>query len=230
MAVELFGHQLWTRLAEKLQPKHTAVLVVDMQNDFCHSRGALAARGAAVEPIRAIIPALASLLQTARRVNVTVAYLQMTCTRDGRYNSAADLARRVKVWGQDVPMATIEGEWGHQIIEEIASEPQDLVVRKHRNNAFIGTDLDLLLRARGIRTVIVTGTATQACVLETALAAQGHDYYVVVPRDACACSDQGVHQAALTVLQTVLHEQGVVSASQVIECWTQSEKGKSDDR
>lgn len=221
MALTVFGRTVWTTLAEKIDPRHTAVVVVDMQNDFCHPQGALAARGADVSVLRSIIPNLARLLDAARRARATIVYLQMTLTRDGRYNSEADLARRVKVWGSDVPVATIAGEWGHQVIDELAPQSHDLIVAKHRNNAFIGTDLDLLLRVRGIRTVIVTGVATQACVLETALAAQGHDYYVVVPSDGCASSNPDNHRAAIAVMQTVLHLEGIVTAEPIIRHYQQ---------
>jgi nicotinamidase-related amidase len=221
MAMQLYGREVWTTLPEIIAPEHTAVLVVDMQNDFCNPEGALAERGANVQPLRMIVPALAQLIDSARRAGTAIVYLQMTLTRDVRYNSSADLSRRVKVWGSDVPVATIAGEWGHAVIDELTPEPGDFAIAKHRNNAFIGSDLNLLLGARGIKSVIVTGVATQACVLETALAAQGHDYYVVLADDCVASANPDDQQAALSVLRTVLHANGVVSSNQIVEHYRQ---------
>lgn len=218
MSRKLLGKDVWTQLDEMLNPEHTALLVVDVQNDFCSPGGALAERGGDVSQAQAILEPLQRLIESGRDYGVQIVDILITLFEDARTNSSADLARRVAVW-DDHPLATLDGTWGHANPDGLHFDSLDWVVKKYRNNAFLGTNLDLLLRSAGIRTVVVAGTATHACVLETCLSAQGLDYYVIVPTDCVASGSEELHQAGLSVMKAVLHKEGLTSSEQVQRHW-----------
>lgn len=218
MSKTVLNKEVLTDLTEMLRPEHTALLVVDVQNDFCSPGGALEKVGVDVGSAQAILTPLQQLIDRARAAGVQIINIRMTLYPDGHTNSQADLARRMGVW-EGVPLATLAGTWGHENPPALNFAADDWVVYKYRNNAFIGTNLDLLLRANGIRSVIVTGTATQACVLETALMAQGMDYYVLLPTDCVASGSEELHQAGLAVLRAVLHKAGLTTADEITANW-----------
>jgi nicotinamidase-related amidase len=97
---------------------------------------------------------------------------------------------------------TVDGTCGAEILPEVAPGPDDIIVDKWCSSAFIGTNLDMVLRDNGIRTVICTGVVTQGCVESTARDAAFMDYYVVVVEDAVATYEQQLQDASLTVLRT----------------------------
>ena len=97
---------------------------------------------------------------------------------------------------------------GPKVIDELAPGPGDAVVRKFRYSGFAGTSLDLVLRSRGIRTVVCAGVSTNVCVEATAREAFSHDYYVVYVGDACASWDMDLHAATLA---TARHRYAVVA-------------------
>jgi len=92
-----------------------------------------------------------------------------------------------------------------------------VIVSKHRYGAFEGTDLDLVLRSRGIRTVIMTGVATNVCVETTARQAFLKDYYVVFASDCSATFSQAAHDATLHNIDQFFGE--VVTSEQIMACW-----------
>src|SRR5262249_59917777 len=99
----------------------------------------------------------------------------------------------------------------------IRPRPDEIVVTKHRYGAFEGTDLDLILRSLGIRSVIMTGVATNVCVETTARQAFMKDYYVVFAGDCCAGYSQVLHDSTLVNIDRFFGQ--VVTASQITACW-----------
>ena len=191
---------------------------MDVQNDFVASSGALASQATDMMPVQAILEPLDALIHHARAAGVMIVNIRMTLFPDGRSNAPADLARRTKIW-RDRPLATIVDSWGHENPPALRFRPEDITIQKYRNNGFVGTGLDLHLRSNGIRSVIVTGVATQACVLETALMAQSMDYYVVIPVDCVASGSSELHQAGLKVMEAVLHNEGLTTSACIHEVW-----------
>lgn len=187
-----------------VDPKHTALLVTDVQNDFCQD-----------EPRKAMIPSIAQLLAAARTAGVFVVYIQNTVLPNGLSDSASDLARRRKL-GINTEV-TIDGTWGHRFVDEIAPQPGDPIIRKHRLAAFIGTTLDTVLRSNAIETVVVVGTATHGCVINTAYAAVAHNYYVVAVEDAVGSWRKDLHDGALFLMRNTINY--VVDTSQVVAAW-----------
>jgi ureidoacrylate peracid hydrolase len=202
-----------TTLAEKVDPRNAAVLVVDMQNDFCHPDGASGRNGRSTAMAEAMTPNLQRLLKEARGAGVPVIFIRMV--RNEHTRSEVEREHRLRRGGE-APVC-IEGSWG---AEWYGVEPEEgeAIVTKHRYSAFIGTDLDLILRSKGIKSLIVTGVATNVCVESTARDGYMLDYYVVFMVDCSACSAGGeVHQATLDNIERTF---GVLaSVDELVACW-----------
>jgi nicotinamidase-related amidase len=155
----------------RVDPTRTALVVVDMQNDFVRKGGSLL-----VPDAEATIPAIVRLLQFARAHGMPVVYSQDT-HRDGD--------PEWQIW----PEHAREGTWGWDIVNELAPARGDLVLRKLRNDAFYSTPLDHLLRLWGMDTLVICGTVANICVHYTAASAALRCYDVVIPRDAISALD-----------------------------------------
>src|SRR5690606_34693103 len=142
-------------------------------------------------------PRLGELLKAARSAGVTVVHVRNAYnTPDGRYlsDSFLDVATR-RLKGRaliDIPMCE-PGKWGADHPEGYGPRDGEPVVTKHRYSGFHQTDLELVLRTRGIRTVVTSGVATNVCVETTARDAFMRDFYVVFPSDASATSYEAAH-------------------------------------
>ena len=154
-----------------VDPARTALVVVDMQNDFVREGG-----GLLVPDAEATIPAIRMLLELARANGVRVVYSQDT-HRDGD--------PEWRIW----PEHAREGSWGWEIVDELAPAPDDVVLRKPRYDAFYGTPLNHLLRLWGVDTLVMCGTIANICVQYTAASAALRWYEVVIPRDAISALD-----------------------------------------
>jgi nicotinamidase-related amidase len=212
---------LLTTLDERVHPRHSAVLIVDMQNDYVAEGGASHRRNGSVAPQRAAIEPIRVLVQAARRAGALVIYIQMTLDADTRLSSDVAYLRRVLRFGAE-PMV-VKGTWGHEVVAELAAQPGDLRVEKQRSSSFEGTNLDLILRSSRIASVIVAGVVTTGCVLTTAQAAVMKDYYVTIPSDCVASPTPALHSAGLMLLTNYLVIQdSVVPSSVIIESWSRS--------
>jgi ureidoacrylate peracid hydrolase len=205
-------------LEEKVNPRHTCLLVIDVQNDFCSAGGAADRKSGDILSSQAIIPPLSNLIMKARLIGVPIINIKMTTDENSTTCSEVDLARRSEVWDSEMNVTRL-GTWGHDNPSGVPLDERDIVIHKHRNNAFIATGLENILRDKAARTVIVTGLSTHACVLETALTAQGLDFYVVVPTDCIASGNPELHEAGMRVLEAALHFEGFTASSRITECW-----------
>jgi nicotinamidase-related amidase len=159
--------------------KKTALIIVDMQNDFAKEGGALY-----VPSTEQIKPKLKGLIAKAREKGVPIIYTQ-------DWHRPDDV--EFKIW----PPHTIQGSSGADIISDIAPTDKDYTVKKRTYNAFFETDLDMLLRQLGVKRVVVTGTVSNICVLNTAGDAALRGYEVVMPHDAIAPLNDFDQQATL---------------------------------
>jgi nicotinamidase-related amidase len=212
---------VYTTLSELVDPRHTAVVVVDMQNDFCKPEGTLGQLGLPLTMYPAMIPSLASLLAGARSMHVPIIYIQMTSFPDRRTESPAQIRFNMRlhktVHAATEPLAyTLEGTTGQEIISELTPKPEDFIVQKYRSSAFWGTNLDMLLRSNRIETVIMTGCTTEGCVESTARDALFNDYYVVLPEDCVASDDPHQHEASLFLMR---HRFDVVPSHDILSSW-----------
>lgn len=200
---------------EQTDPSVTALVIVDMINDFCHPEGA-AARNRDLRPIRSIIPALRRLLEAARERQIPVVHVVQTSLPGGMSLSGPWIAVRERA-PYSAPYAGLDGSWGQQVIEELEPADGELVVKKFRYSAFRGTRLDHLLRARGVESVVCAGTSTNVCVMATASDAFELDYYPILVGDACASWNMELHEAALA---TFAARYGIVcSTEQLVRRW-----------
>ncbi|MCP4327975.1 MAG: cysteine hydrolase [Alphaproteobacteria bacterium] len=203
-------------LEERLDPAHTALIIIDMQKDFCVDGFATSKAGRPLEAARSIIPALQDLLAAARECGVVVCHIGFWTLPDHMSDSAPWLAqRRRSTYASD--KIAIAGSEGAEFIDELKPAAGEIKVLKHRYNAFNGTDLDMMLRARNIRTVVPTGVSTNVCVESTLREAFEHTYYICVPEDGCASWDMSLHDATL---KNVKARFGMVTrVDEVISIW-----------
>ncbi len=175
--VEVPPYELAERVV--LDPATTALVVVDMQNDFVKEGGTLR-----VPSAQATIPAIARLLELARGSGMRVVFSQDT-HREGD--------PEWRIW----PEHAREGTWGWELVEELAPREGELVLRKLRYDAFYGTPLEHLLRLWGVRTLVLCGTVANICVHYTAASAALRWLHVVVPRDATSALEPFDLEASL---------------------------------
>jgi nicotinamidase-related amidase len=216
---------VYTTLAELVDWRHTALVIVDMQNDFCKPDGALGRLGVNLEMYPPMIPRLARLMTAARAAQVLPIYIQMTVLPGRRSESPAQMRFNMRLHIESHPtteplLYTVEGTPGQKIISDLAPQPDDLIVRKYRSSAFWGTNLDLLLRSNQIKTVIVTGCTTEGCVESTARDALFNDYYVVIAEDCVASDDPRQHDASLFLMR---HRFDVVNSDDILAIWAQQD-------
>jgi nicotinamidase-related amidase len=163
----------------RLNPNRTALVVIDMQNDFVHRGGALL-----VPDAGATISAIRDLLNLARASRMRVVYSQDT-HRQGD--------PEWKIW----PEHCREGSWGWEIVAELAPGSDDTVLRKARYDAFYDTQLDDILRLWGVDTLVICGTGANIGVHYTAASAALRWYAIVIPRDAISALEPFDLEASL---------------------------------
>jgi len=162
-----------------LNPKETAVIVVDMQNDFAHPDGKLF-----VPSSRKIIEPIKKILEKARKAGVRIFYTQDWHIKDDP---------EFKIWGEHA----VGGTWGAEVIDELKPQEGDILIKKLKYDGFFGTSLDIYLREFGIKNTIIIGTVANICVLHTASSAALHGYKVILPIDAIAALNEFDYHATL---------------------------------
>ncbi|MFQ6011252.1 MAG: cysteine hydrolase family protein [Nitrososphaerales archaeon] len=201
---------------ELVQPEHSAVIVVDMQNDFCSDKGAHAKMGMPRNLVKDMAPRLGRFLSAARKSGITIIHTQ-NIHSEWTLSSAW---RRSRNRGIDV---TIQGTWGAEWFEEqeeLTPRKNEYVVQKHRYSAFIGTDLEMILKAKGIRTLIMTGTGTNACVESTARHGSMLDFHIVFLADCTATVSQQAHEGTLRNIESLFGT--VANSDQLMKSWSSS--------
>ncbi len=203
-------------LAARVDPRHTALLIIDMQKDLCVDGFAVARAGRDLTATRSIIPALRTMLAAGRESGVLIVHVGFWTLEGHLSDSGPWLAqRRRSTYSSD--KLCMENAEGAEFIEELAPRPGEIVIHKHRYSAFKGTDLETLLGAHEIKTVIPAGVSTNVCVESTLRDAFELGYYVCVPRDAVASWDMNLHEATL---KTVTHRFGLVTTCEdVLALW-----------
>jgi nicotinamidase-related amidase len=187
--------------ASLLAPERVALIVVDLQNDYCAPDGHLARHGRDVAPIRAILPRTRLLLDLARRAGVLVVFTLQTAHPGGLSDSPARAHFKQKAkpgLGTAYPLA---GSSGHAIVAALGPQPEDLLLPKCRSSAFVATPLDMILRANRRDVLLICGAVTEGCVESTMRGAADHDYIPILIDDCVASPQAELHQAALTVMR-----------------------------
>lgn len=215
-------------LERKLDPSHTALLVVDVQNDFCSPGGYMHREGHPLDMVKRMLPNMRKLVGEARRIGIPRIFFQANyATSFNWYLSPVwlDRARRANPEGGHIDYAVCqEGSWGFEIVDDVRpqSDEAEIVLKKHRYSGFVNTELDLILRSRQIRTVVVTGVATNVCVESTARDAFMRDYFVIMPADCCATYSNAEQEATVANISKYFGQ--VVQADEVIAAWREAER------
>jgi len=215
-------HARWLRtLEQRLAPAHTALLLIDVQNDFVSPEGATGRRES-MPLVQAAVARMPVLLEAARTAGCTVVHVHAEYGQHVRhvgspYRFPSALTREGAVWSlsaaevddahQFAPgevEVCLPGSWGGRALEAVAPRPGELQITKHRFSAFVDTPLEVMLRARGIRTLIVAGVTTNCCVESTVRDASMLDFHVVVAEDAVGVKNSVValHEASLEQMRT----------------------------
>lgn len=217
----VFGRQVCETLQELVAPQSTALLLVDLQNDFVADGGVVHRRGEAEKAkTRAMVATTAAVLGSARRAGVTIVHVRYGRTRDHRYESSASLRWLLMKRGYvSDSVSAIEGTWGAEIVDALAPETSDFIIDKRRSSGFFGTDLENVLRKRNIRTVVIAGVSTHGCIEASARDAELRDFYVVVIEDCVGSYSDELHNAALTVMRSRYE---VANSCSLIEMWSHS--------
>jgi nicotinamidase-related amidase len=199
--------------------KSTALVIIDMQRDFCHSEGYAARAGVDVQRLSSVIRKIKSLLDTARKANLLVIH-----TREGHAADLSDchpakLARSRYAGapiGQKGPMGRllVRGEYGHDFIDELKPLASEEIIDKPGYGAFYRTNLENVLKQRGIARLILCGVTTEVCVHSTLREAVDRGYQCITVSDASAASNPDLQQAALDMMSV---EGGIFGSVQTTE-------------
>jgi ureidoacrylate peracid hydrolase len=175
---------------ENVDLSKSALIVVDMQNDYCHENGSGALNGGDVADHYAIVPNLQKLIDTAHEANIPVFFIKTT--HDETTNSKVWLSRRI---GKKHDTC-VTGTWGAEYFG-VAPTGKDIEVIKHRYSAFINTDLELKLKVLGCETLLMTGVATNVCVESTLRDGFMLDFYTILVSDCTAAGSKSSYEATL---------------------------------
>ena len=192
----------------------SAVIVIDMQNDFCHPEGWFAQKGLSLVATRKPIPVLQKLLPAWRMAGGKVVWLNWGIRAD-RLNLSPTIQFKGKKTPDGVGYAErspidrgpslVRGEWGAQVVEELVIEADDITVFKHRLSGFWDNELDTILRQQGITTLLFTGVNTDRCVFSSLQDAGFLGYDCVLLADACSTSSPAYVSRAILFIVQQLH-------------------------
>ncbi len=194
-----------------LRPENTALVIIDMQTDFCGKGGYIDGLGYDLTNARATIEPIRGVLSRFRLGKYHVIH-----TREGHRPDLSDLpankrwrSRVLQHGGPGQPgigdsgpagRVLVRGEPGWQIIDELAPLPGEPIIDKPGKGSFYATDFDMVLRQRGIRNIVLCGLTTDVCVHTTMREANDRGYECLLLGDCCAATDPGNHAAALKMV------------------------------
>lgn len=181
-------------LGELLTTTKSALIVIDVQNDFCHPEGALGKKGLDVSMVHGIMPRLHALIDTAHDCGSPVIYVNNT--EDESTDATAWIMRPDGNENNPNAGVTRRGIWGAEFYE-LEPVHSDFVIEKYRFNAFLNTRLDAVLGTLKVETLVFTGLATNVCVATSVTHAVMIGYHVVLAEDASAAWSADAHAAAV---------------------------------
>jgi nicotinamidase-related amidase len=226
--LELHGRQVFTELAEIVDPRHTALLLIDVTRDCCSPDGMFGVMGRDLSIINSGLRNLERVLESARAVGVEPIFVTTPWWPEHKNISGPWLRFMITKRRMD-PAAQgcmVVGTPGVEFLPELSPREGEMVVSKWRSSSFVGSNLDMVLRCNDIKTVICTGVTTEGCVESTARDAIFYDYYTVVLEDCVGTYDRDLHEASLKVLRSRVD---VARSEDVLAIWSTARTGASEE-
>jgi ureidoacrylate peracid hydrolase len=210
--------QLLDSVAKRLEPAHAAVMVIDMQNDFC-AEGGYVERvvGKDTSACRAVVPAIMDLVEAARDRGVPVLWIKANYDPD-----RLPEAMLVKQQEKSAEICCGTGSWGNDFYGVMAAEGEP-VIEKSCYSAFVGTDVEEQLRRRGIRTLIFAGVQTNVCVESSLRDAVSRGFYAVLASDCVASHTAPLHEATLNNVRFLFGD--VLDRAAIRRAWSVQARG-----
>jgi nicotinamidase-related amidase len=209
---EIAGKKIPSTLAEMVEPARTALLIWDMEY----------AIGPNAFNYQDMLPKLKDLSAAARRVGVRVFYSVQTGFDVAKEEAGVWVRIRMKRAKASDPNELLkekEDVHDREIIAELKPQPQDIVFQKRRPDGFVGTDFDLMLRSNGIKTIVMSGVATEGGIEGTARSARNLGYEVVIVKDCVGSRNQDLHEMALKLMERTFFD--LSTAGEIAAIWGQ---------
>jgi ureidoacrylate peracid hydrolase len=181
------------RMTERLETRHAALIVVDVQNDFCHPDGAFAKKGFDLSHVERAVMNLLPFIDQCRRFGLPVIFVR---TFHSDWTDSSSWMWRLGGMNKETPVCRLNS-WGAEFYK-VKPQESDFIVTKHRFSGFVGTDLDLVLRSRGMETLLFTGVATNVCVETTTRDGFNLNYNVILVEDCCGPFTPEEHASTVT--------------------------------
>ncbi len=199
-------------LEEQVKPAHTALIIVDVQKDFCADDGIMAKEyGLNVASIQATVPNLNNFIKEARKNGLFVVWLKEVCSPD------RVLPNYRAIYGDELDLVR-EGEDGVEFYDKVIppSENEPIIIKRNYDG-FEETDLNMLLQNRGIKTLLMTGFTTSVCVETTARHGYLKGYYIVLISDCCSATDPVEHSSSVMNISRYFGK--VATSFEIVSIW-----------
>lgn len=200
---------------DPVDPRKTALLVIDMQNGFCDPEGGLAKAGLDTSAMQAVVPNVRKLVETCREIGLPIMWSLQQHLLEDKTQKTRRVPSHIQKRKVDPPAP--RGTWHAELVPSLqeVTRPEDYFVVKHRFSMFYSTTLDSLLRMLSISHLLISGVATNVCVESTVRDAYFRDYDITVIEDCVAGTMLDLHQATLKNVEIYMGE--LVSLVEFIE-------------
>jgi biuret amidohydrolase len=185
-----------------MELSQTALVLIDMQKESKYG----------IENIDGAVAATIPLIATCRELGIRILYTRHISRAD-----AVGLPNNEALDETGKPIYYRSGSDTMDIIDEIASRPEDIVIDKHRWSGFYETSLDLMLRSLGIKHLIIGGFVTDGCLMTTVFDAYARDYQVNLVKDICAATNSGSHKAAILMMANWVYDIEIFDAAEIVK-------------